>query len=483
MSRKPLTLVWFGNDLRLSDHAPLVAAARRGAVIPVYVHAPEDEGDHGPGAAHRWWLHHSLGAFADDLERVGSKLVIRRGAGVDTIVALAEETGADAVYWHRRYEPALAAVRDRARAQLEARGIEVEAFDGWLLHDTEGVRTTQGNPYTVFTPFYRNIRKTMEVDKPLSKPRLKSKAPASWPASMSVADLELLPSVRWDAGLGDTWVPGERGAWARLNHFADERLRTYSTGRDRPDRDGTSMLSPWLRFGEISARQAWIEIDNRAKRARSVGLPENAEDWHRELIWREFAWHVLVHNPDTPTKALRPKWDAFPWEDNADDEWLEAWKRGRTGFPIVDAGMRQLWNTGWMHNRVRMVVASFLTKDLLLHWRLGERFFWDTLVDADLGNNVLGWQWAAGSGADAQPFFRIFNPVSQGEKFDPEGDYVRRWCPELARMPRKFIHRPWEAPSEVLEQAGVTLGEDYPEPIVDHSEARERALELYHEMR
>jgi len=483
MSRTPLTLVWFGNDLRLSDHAPLVAAARRGAVIPVYVHSPEDGGPHAPGAAHEWWLHHTLHALAEDLERAGSKLVLRRGDATEVLVALAEETRADAVYWHQRYEPDVARQQDEVRAELEARGVDVEAFEGWLLHDPSEIRTTQGNPYTVFTPFYRNLSKSMEVDKPLAKPRLKSKAPDTWPASMDVGELELLPTIRWDAGLADTWVPGERGGHARLAHFGDELLRTYSTGRDRPDRDGTSMISPWLRFGSISIRQAWTEIDNRAKRARSVGLPENAEDWHRELIWREFAWHVLIHHPQTPTKALRPKWDAFPWEDDAEDEWFIAWKRGKTGYPIVDAGMRQLWHTGWMHNRVRMVVASFLTKDLLIHWRHGERFFWDTLVDADLGNNVMGWQWAAGSGADAQPFFRIFNPVSQGEKFDPDGDYVRRWCPELARMPRKYIHRPWEAPAEVLEQSGVVLGDDYPEPIVDHRAARERALELYHDMR
>jgi len=481
MADRPVTIVWFGGDLRLADHPALCAAADRGVVVPVYVHAPEEEGAWRPGAASEWWLHHSLLSLDASLRERGLSLIVRRGPSTATLTALAEETGASAVFWNRRYVPAVAARDLAAASQLEAHGLETRTFAAALLHDPYELRTQSGGTYTVFTPFWKTFQDVVEVSRPLEVPALEACAlQRDLPASLPVEALDLVPKIPWYQEMAQVWTPGEAGARARLEHFCDQILRTYGVSRDIPERDGTSMLSPHLRFGELSPRQVWDEVDTRAKRARSEGLPQNAAVYQRELGWREFGYHILVHYPDTPEIPLRPKYQHFPWDD--DQEWLEAWQRGRTGYPIVDAGMRQLWRTGWMHNRVRMVVASFLTKDLLQPWQQGEAWFWDTLVDADLANNTLGWQWAAGCGADAQPFFRIFNPVTQGEKFDPNGDYVRRWVPELGRLPKKFVHRPWEAPSDVLERAGVVLGDTYPEPIVDHRMARERALEAFAEL-
>lgn len=470
-------LVWFRLDLRLTDNPALAAALKRGGpVIPVFIWAPEEEGDWPPGGASRWWLHQSLKALAAELECRGARLVLRRGPARDALRALGRETGARAVFWNRRYEPALLA-RDRAvKEALRAEGIEVESFNSALVFEPWTVANRAGNPFQVFTPFWRYCLRLPDPPPPEPAPQ-HLPAPPRWPKSEPLAALELEPKIDWAAGLRAAWQPGEAGALAALRRFLDRAFAGYTEQRDRPDLPGTSRLSPHLHFGELGPRQVWHALKAWAARR---GLPDTAwrsSQFLAELGWREFAHHLLFHFPHTPTAPLRPEFARFPWRRNP--EGLRAWQRGRTGYPIVDAGMRELWATGWMHNRVRMIVASFLVKDLLVDWRAGARWFWDTLVDADLASNTLGWQWTAGCGADAAPYFRIFNPVSQGAKFDPQGDYVRRWVPELARLPAGWIHQPWGAPPTVLRQAGVELDRDYPRPVVSHAIAREVALEAW----
>ncbi len=475
------SLVWFRLDLRLSDNPALRAAIRRGGpVIPVFIWAPAEEGDWPPGAASRWWLHQSLGALQAELERRGTRLVIRQGDSLNTLRALARATGAGAVFWNRRYEPALIARDRQVKEALRADGLEVESFNSALLFEPWTVANRAGRPFQVFTPFWRHCLAQAEPAEPLPPPE-SCPAPARWPKSEPLGALELEPRIDWAAGLRAAWQPGEAGAAANLRDFLERAFAGYATLRDRPDQPGTSRLSPHLHFGEIGPRQVWHAVKALAARR---GLPPAT--WRdgrflAELGWREFAHHLLFHFPHTPSAPLREEFSRFAWRRNPAG--LQAWQRGRTGYPIVDAGMRELWTTGWMHNRVRMIAASFLVKDLLVDWREGARWFWDTLVDADLAANTLGWQWAAGCGADAAPFFRIFNPVSQGRKFDPHGDYVRRWVPELARLPAEWIHQPWAAPPAVLTRAGVVLGKHYPEPVVSHAIAREVALEALAKIR
>ncbi len=468
-------LVWFRLDLRLQDNPALRAAvAHGGPVIPIYVHDEAAEGRWPPGAAARWWLHHSLTALDQSLRGRGSRLILARGDSLNLLRILAKGTGAGAVYWINRPEPA-AAVHDRKIANaLQADGLEVQRFDRALLYAPTAVRTSGGGPFQIFTPFWRRCQET-PVDRPRSLPPGRLAGPKRWPRSEALAHLGLLPAIRWDAGLGETWQPGEGGAQRRLRRFVANDLSTYAARRDRPDLAGTSGLSPHLHFGELSPHQVWMAVVTRVD--RHPAAESGARIFLKEVGWREFAGHLMHHFPDTARAPLRAAFRTFPWRQ--DPTALRAWQRGRTGFPIVDAGMRQLWHAGWMHNRVRMIVASFLVKDLGLSWREGAAWFWDTLVDADLANNTLGWQWTAGCGADAAPFFRIFNPVLQGRRYDPAGDYVRRWIPELAALPARHIHAPWEAPPAVLVRAKVRLGTDYPRPIVDHAAARAAALRAY----
>jgi deoxyribodipyrimidine photo-lyase len=471
------TLVWLRLDLRLADNPALQAALKiGGAVVPVFIHAPEEESPWSPGGASNWWLHQSLASLDADLRAAGSRLVIRRGPTLATLSVLAKETGATAVFWNRRYEPAVIARDAKVKEALRREGLEVESFNGALLHEPWTIQTLSGKPFQVFTPFWRHCLAQPDPSAPLPAPR-KLPAPAKWPKSLALEELELEPKINWAEGLRAAWCPGEAGAAGNLKKFLTSAFSDYSEQRNRPDVIGTSKLSPHLHFGEISPRQIWHGLTLlAAKRALSLKSWRDSQ-FLAEIGWREFAHHLLYHFPHTPTEPLRADFRNFPWRKDA--AWLKAWQRGRTGYPIVDAGMRELWTTGWMHNRVRMIVASFLVKDLLLDWREGARWFWDTLVDADLASNTLGWQWTAGCGADAAPYFRVFNPVSQGEKFDPNGNYISRWCPELARLPAEWIHQPDKAPAAVLHTAGVELGRNYPATIVSHAIAREVALEAF----
>jgi deoxyribodipyrimidine photo-lyase len=463
------SLVWFRHDLRLADNPALAAAVeRQRPVVCVYVWEPDEERPWPPGAASRWWLHHSLGRLDEALRSAGSQLVIRRGPTTDGLRSLCAEVRASAVFWNRRYEPSIIQRDKRVASALQSEGESVETFNGNLLHEPWEVRTREERAYQVFTPYWRACGALPAPTAPLRAPE-RIPAPAKWPASVALDELGLLPKIPWDAGLRASWAPGESGAQALFSEFIANGLAGYREERNRPDRPGSSRLSPHLHFGEISPRQIWHAV----RRQRSRG----AETFLTEIGWREFAHHVLYHFPHTPEAPLREPFRRFPWVSNR--RAFRAWQQGQTGYPIVDAGLRELWTTGWMHNRVRMIAGSFLTKDLLISWREGSRWFWDTLVDADLANNTLGWQWVSGCGADAAPYFRVFNPVSQAEKFDPEGAYVRHWVPELARVPDRWIHRPWSAPVDVLNAAAVRLGATYPRPIVNHEEARRAALSAW----
>lgn len=465
------TLLWFRRDLRLTDNSALTAALEAGAVIPVYVHDPEADGDWAEGSATRWWLHHSLSALDLSLRELGARLIIRRGPALSCLRALMAETGAGRVVWNRRYEPA-SIVRDtEIKRELRAEGAVVATFNSALLYEPWQLTREKNQPYKVFTPFW----KALQI-RGLSLPILPASAAlppvADKLASLPIAALNLLPKIAWDGGLYENWQPGEAGALGRLETFLDTGVADYHEQRDRPDRDGVSRLSPYLHFGEIGPRQIVHALHARDP------ISAGAECYFRELAWREFAHHLLYHFPQSPLEPLDQRFAAFPWAE-PDPVLVKAWQRGRTGIPLVDAGMRELWHTGWMHNRVRMIVASLLVKNLRIHWLEGARWFWDTLVDADLANNTLGWQWTAGCGADAAPYFRIFNPVLQGKRFDPEGAYVLRWVPELARVPVKYLHSPWEAPTAVLHGAGVRLGVSYPLPIVDLKRSRAEALAAF----
>ena len=477
MDNRPI-IVWFRQDLRLTDNVALAKAVEAGApIVPLYVLDDNAPGEWAPGGASRWWLHNSLVELSGRLANLGAKLVLRRGSATQIVPQIAREVGARGVYFSRQYEPWATALEVAIHTELAKvdTAIEVRRFPGALLKDPGEVRTKDGGPYKVYSPFWRALNASGEPRKPLPAPTSLTKYRGDAEGD-NLGDWNLLPTKPdWSAGLRETWIPGEQGAHARLDAFLDAALTGYHDGRNRPDHESTSRLSPHLHFGEISPAAVWHTAKSWAASHGYQG--KGLETFLKELVWREFSAHLLFHFPELPTEPLRSQFNAFPWRD--DPEGLRAWQQGQTGFPIVDAGKRQLWHTGWMHNRVRMITASFLIKDLLIHWRAGEAWFWDTLVDADLASNAASWQWVAGCGADAAPYFRIFNPVTQGVKFDPDGAYVRQWVPELARMPAKSIHAPWLASQGTLEDSGVVLGETYPHPIVDHAEARKCALAGY----
>jgi len=463
------SLVWFRRDLRIQDNPALAAAAGAGLpVIAVYVYAPEEEAPWSPGGASNWWLHHALASLADELAGLGVPLVIRRGKSLDVLRALADEYRVNPVFWNRCYEPATIERDTAIKQALRHQGCDVRSFNGSLLFEPGQVRNRSGQPFRVFTPFWKHLR-SLPVERPVDVAADQLRPPVSTPDSLSLESLGLLPDIPWDKDFYRHWTPDRKSAEAALQTFVLERLESYKKCRDLPGADGTSMLSPYLHWGQLGPREVWQAVQR-------TGLADDAGGYTflSEIAWREFAYHLLYHFPDTPEQALNETYSHFPWEP--DLAYLQAWQSGLTGYPIVDAGMRQLWKTGWMHNRVRMIAASFLVKHLLQPWQEGAAWFWDTLVDADLASNTMGWQWTAGCGADAAPYFRIFNPILQGEKFDPEGVYVSTWVPELRKLPARYIHQPWEAPSPVLQQAGVKLGKDYPKPVIAHAAGRERAL-------
>ncbi|KAF1728654.1 MAG: DNA photolyase family protein [Pseudoxanthomonas sp.] len=466
----PNALVWFRHDLRLDDNPALRAALDQGFTpIPVYVHAPQEEGEWSPGAASLAWLHRSLAGLDADLRGRGSRLLLREGPSAPALQALVEQTGAVAVFWNRKYEPATQPRDASLKKRLREQGLQVESCNGCLLFEPWDLATQQGGPYKVFTPFWRSAlaqwRAPATWDAPGALPAFEGALPGE-----SLDAWRLAPALGWDAGFWKVWTPGEAGAREALEVFIDGALNGYRTDRDRPDRTGTSRLSPHLHFGEIAPWRITAELE----RARTAANSADMDGYIRELGWREFAYHLLHHFPQTTTQNLNPRFAHFDWA-KVDPKALEAWQRGRTGVPIVDAGLRELWATGYMHNRVRMIVASYLTKHLRYHWLQGARWFWDTLVDADLANNTLGWQWTAGTGADAAPYFRVFNPVTQAEKFDPKGTYIAHWVPELAAVPVPLRFAPWEKP-DVMSR----IAPDYPRrPLVDLAEGREGALAAY----
>ncbi len=453
-------IVWFRQDLRLCDNPALIHAVQSGKpVICVHVLDDETPGAWKWGGASRWWLHHSLSVLDEALSKLGGGLVLRRGVAGDAIKALVRESGADAVVWNRCYEPFAIAHDKKLKAELTQDGVQVESFNASLLFEPWEITTKDSRPFRVFTPFWNALRARSEAAKPRPAPRKISFHPAM--VSEKLADWGLLPSRPYWAR-GFSWIPGERAAARTLRDFLDQ-MPGYKVGRDIPSKVATSGLSPYLHWGEISPRQVWHAV-----RAHRHGGSDGAQTFLKEIAWREFSYQLLFHQPQLPHEPVDRRFAQFPWTGHDAD--FIAWTRGQTGIPIVDAGMRQLWQTGWMHNRVRMIVASFLIKHLGIDWRRGQAWFWDTLVDADLANNAASWQWVAGSGADAAPFFRIFNPVLQGQKFDPDGMYVRKFVPEIRDVADKFIHRPWDAPEPPPQ---------YPAPIVDLAAGRARALKAF----
>lgn len=464
-------LVWFRNDLRVEDNPALhAAAASRAPLIALYI-LEEARELRARGAAWNWWLAGSLRNLSANLAKHGVPLTLRRGDPRKIVAEIAQESDISTAFWNRRYTAAEANIDVEIEQHLLAQDCAVETFNASLLHEPWEIKSKAGGPIRVFTPYFR-------ASEERGKPRkiiggIETVRAANPPRSEALEDWKLEPSrPDWAADMDASWTRGEHGAKQRLHDFVGGALRDYADARDRPDIDGTSRLSPYLAHGEISPHQITAALPSRGS---------NADKYRAELGWREFSYHLLHHYPALARENFQHRFNAFPWRD--DTTGLKRWQRGYTGYPIVDAGMRQLWRTGWMHNRVRMICASFLIKHLLIDWRLGEQWFWDTLVDADPANNATSWQWVAGSGADAAPYFRIFNPVLQSEKFDPEGAYVRNWIPEIALLPNQFIHKPWEAAPLELAAAKVVLGKTYPEPIVDHREARERALHAFQSLK
>lgn len=461
-----IAIHWFRQDLRLSDNPSLVAAAKKGKVLPIFILDDENAGEDKVGAASRWWLYHSLMALNESLQ---GRLRFYRGDAKAVLGGLIEQHSNCSVYWNRCYEPWRISRDKRIKTALSDLGVDTKSFNGSLLWEPWEVLKKDGTPYKVFTPFYRRGCLTAQSPRmPLPKPDI-TFADGEFGA-LSIDELNLLPTIPWDKQLQPFWKIGETHAQKRLRSFIKEGLENYKEGRNFPAKNNVTRLSPHLHWGEISPNQIWHDV-------QKLGGGENEDCLLSELGWREFSHSLLYHFPELPIKNLQSKFDAFPWRKN--NKLLERWQQGLTGYPIVDAGMRELWQTGYMHNRVRMIVGSFLVKNLLLHWHHGEEWFWDCLVDADLANNSASWQWVAGCGADAAPYFRVFNPITQGEKFDSQGEYTRRFVPELNALPDKYLFKPWQAPDSVLKEAGVELGKNYPKPIVDVKVSREQALEAF----
>ncbi len=468
-----LTIFWFRQDLRISDNPGLFEAARTGSVLPIYILDDESSGAFKIGGASRWWLHHSLNKLNESLD---NKLNIYTGKSKEIILRLTQEKKVNAVYWNRCYEPYRIKDDSELKAQLKTMNIECKSFNGSLLWEPWEITKKDNSSYKVYTPFYRKgCLQANPPRRPLPKPESLILEKVS---KNNIDDLNLLSDVQWHKKLELQWQIGEDSAQKRLTEFIDDSLLGYKEDRNFPSKENVSRLSPHLHFGEISPNQAWY-----CAQAKGMidGLESDLDHFLSELGWREFSYYLLYHFPELPRKNFQEKFDQFPWQDDASH--LAAWQKGKTGYPIIDAGMRELWQTGYMHNRVRMIVASFLIKNLLLHWHHGEDWFWDCLLDADLASNSASWQWVAGSGVDAAPYFRIFNPILQGEKFDPDGTYTRHFVPELAKLPNKYLFKPWELSESDLKKYGVILGKTYPKPIVNLGHSRDQALQAYNSLK
>lgn len=476
-------VVWLRKDLRLEDHAGFAHAIEHGyQIIPIFIW---DKAEHRwqDGSASQWWLHHALVDLQEQIEELGGKLMTHRlensedaagrGKFFAEVVDIFREYGADVICWGRRYEPEIIERDKRLKSYLTEQGYEVKSFNTHLLLEPHTIQNKSGSHFKVFTPYWKHCL-THSID-PVTEITTEEWSQVRWTedqSASSIDGLKLLPEIPWDKDFYQYWKPTRGAGLERLAEMVESKANRYDGARDIPSIDGTSQLSPYLQWGQISAREIYHAFGKSYNDTVEKG-------YLRQLFWREFSYHLLFHAPHSPERPLRPEYESFPWEKN--EQYLKAWQKGETGFPIVDAGMRQLWQTGWMHNRVRMIVGSLLVKHLLQDWREGASWFWDTLVDADLANNTMGWQWIGGCGADASPYFRIFNPIIQGEKFDPDGKYVREFCPELNDVPDKYLHKPWEMPELELIAAGVVLGKTYPQPIISHEKGREKALKAYGE--
>ncbi len=482
MTSSSPSIVLFQSDLRLADNPALSAAVKREEpLLCLYIWNPEATGYAMPGAASRWWLHYSLESLSRNLDAAGSKLFISIGNTLSLLSELLKTFTQAQVFWNRSCEPTIRHSEAQLLNLFASKQVQGFSFYGNHLTAPSEIHTQARNPYRVFTPFWKQLQSSLTLPPSLPAPKKLPPPPTTTFTFDSLASLQLLPTIDWAKGIRETWRPGEAGAGLALKKFLRNPASQYSTDRDRPDLPHTSRLSPHLRFGEISPKQIWHAVQGAKRQSHSIEERKSHEAYLRQIVWREFANHLLYHFPNTVDEPMNDEYRHFPWQEQS--KFLRQWQKGLTGYPIVDAGMRELWQTGWMHNRVRMITGSFLTKDLLIPWQKGATWFWDTLVDADLANNTLGWQWVAGCGADASPFFRIFNPVTQGIKFDPDGHYVRRWIPELSRLHPPWIHKPWETPPLLLAEAHVILGETYPYPIIDHQTARKQALERYHALK
>lgn len=466
-----LIIQWFRQDLRISDNPALFAAANKGEVLPIYILDDDNAGKYKIGSASRIWLHHSLEKLNESLEY---KLRIFTGDAKEVIAQLLQKHDISAVYWNRCYEP-WRIKRDQAiKEMLKRLGVEAHSFNGSLLIEPWELLKEDNSFYKVFTPFYKKAYlKGFLTGNHISKPH-KLMISNQRIECLDLDSLKLLPTSTWSKKVISHWQIGEEAAYKKLEYFLQNGINDYKEGRDFPDKQNVSYLSPHLHFGELSPGQIVYNMHNKVS-------DRNLEHFLRKITWREFSYYLLYHFPELPDKNFQSKFDYFPWRENT--TLLNAWQKGETGYPIVDAGMRELWQTGYMHNRVRMIVGSFLVKNLLLPWHHGRDWFWDCLLDADLANNSASWQWVAGSGADAAPYFRIFNPILQGKKFDPEGSYISRFIPELNKLPKQFLFNIWEAPTSVLKQAGITLGQNYPRPIIDLKYSREKALQAYNSIK
>lgn len=478
MSQEKPIIVWMRHDLRLEDNPALYHAAyNKTPIIPVFIYDPKSM-DRDYGAAQKWWLHHALNSLRDDFKKHNVNLLIREGDSQEILEGLIKETDAAGVYWNRFYEKWQMDRDAQIKKELRSRDLDIHSFQAHLLFEPWQIESGSGHHYKVFTPYYKKcLEKADLIDEPLPVPN--SMISASDDLKLgTIDDLNFLPEIRWDKKLQDDWDISEKAAHARLSHFFKKGLKNYIDGRDCPSIDGTSHMSPYLRWGMISPRTIWHETKSNAG---SNDIPNNqAEFFLREVMWREFTHHLLYYHPDMKSVPIQDKFKDFPWQKNK--EFLKAWQKGNTGYPMVDAGMRQLWQTGWMHNRVRMIVGSLLVKHLLISWEEGESWFWDCLVDADPANNTAGWQWIGGCGADAAPYFRIFNPMTQGDKFDAYA-YVRKYVPEIANLPDKYLFSPWEADQTLLQKHKVKLGETYPRPVIEHKEGREQALAAFEKIK